>query len=286
MLDKMRQAFNGETVILEHEIGNNNLKSWYTPHLNQQGEIIGLLGLAVNITEQKQAEYKILEYQNRLKDLTNEITITEEKVRKQIAVDLHDNVGQLLSSMRMQITRIIDLEKNPEIQIKINNISQGLLKAIQATRESIFNLSPPQLNEIGLYAAVHDWIKEQIDAKHNIKSSIKGEDVQFQIEENTKLLLFRSIRELVMNVVKHARAKQLDLNFATNKEMLEITVQDYGIGFNYNPDLLRLKSKTYGLFSIQERITDLGGSMEVDSASNKGTKIKLLLPIIDNKLEN
>ena len=89
-----------------------------------------------------------------------------------------------------------------------------------------------------------------------------------------------------MNVVKHARAKRLNVTFAANKEILEITIQDDGIGFNYNPNLLRLKSNTYGLFSIQERITDLGGSIEVDSAPNKGTKIKLIVPIIKKEYEN
>jgi len=286
MLDKVRQAINGETVVEDFKVGELYFKSWYTPHSNQKGEIIGLLGLSINISEQKKAEFEILEYQKRLKDLTHEIIITEEKVRKQIATDLHDQVGQLLSSMRMQLSRIPGLVENPEIEIRINNISQGLLKAIRATREAIFNLSPPQLNEIGLYAAVHDWIKVQIDTKYNINSSIIGEDVQFHLEENTKLLLFRSIRELVMNVLKHARAKRLNVNFARNKEILEVTVQDDGIGFNYNPDLQRLKSNAYGLFSIQERIMDLGGSMEVDAASDKGTKIKLLVPIIDKKYEN
>jgi len=82
-----------------------------------------------------------------------------------------------------------------------------------------------------------------------------------------------------MNVVKHAQARQLDVDISGRKGTLEITVRDDGKGFIYNPDLIRIKSNSYGLFSIQERIADLGGSMEVDSEFNVGTTIKLSVPL-------
>jgi PAS domain S-box-containing protein len=238
---------------------------------------------ARDVTTRKLAEKQSHEYQLRLKDLANQLTLAEEKVRKQIAVDLHDYVGQMLSSIRMQMSRITDMEDNPELVIRMKNISQALLKAIQATRAAIFDLSPPQLNELGLFAAVHDWMIEEIEHKYKIKIIMSGDENEYIGDENTRFLIFRSIRELGMNVVKHARATELDICFKKTDEFLEITIQDDGIGFNYNPDLLRLKSNVYGLFSIQERISDLGGSMEVNSIIDKGTTIKLLVPIEDGK---
>jgi len=283
VLDKIRQAINGESITTEAEVGGNFFKSWYTPHFNQVDEIIGLLGLSINITEQKQAEIQVEQYQKRLKDLALELTIAEEKVRKQIAGDLHDNVGQLLSSSRMQLTRILDLEENPEIEIRIKNISQALLKSIQATREAIFNLSPPQLSDIGLYAAVHDWMKAQVEQKYNMNTSTSGEQQKFFLGENTGLLIFRSIRELILNVIKHAGANNLNVDFKKKGDTLEITVEDDGAGFNYNPDLIRQKSNSYGLFSIQERLSDLQGSLTIDSVINKGTKATLSLPLNEKK---
>ena len=88
---------------------------------------------------------------------------------------------------------------------------------------------------------------------------------------------------MMINVVKHAQANQLKVDFNQNNENLVISVQDDGIGFNYSPNFLRLKSNTYGLFSIQERLSDLGGSMEVDSVSDKGTTVKLLVPLKDDQ---
>jgi len=279
ILDKMDQAFKGETVIMEHEVGDVNFKSWYTPQLDQKGDIIGLLGMSINITEQKKAESRILKYQKRLKDLAIDLTITEEKMRKQIAIDLHDDVGQLLSASRMQMA-VINYEAGiSEIKNKINSISQDLLLAIQSTRSAIFNLSPPQINEIGLYAGVHDWMKEQIEDKYNIKTKLSGKNERYSLTENTKFLIFRSLRELMINVVKHAKAKHLNINIKSNNRMMEITVQDDGIGFDQNLILKRLKSQTYGLFSIQERMSDLGGSMTIDSKQGIGTKVKLLIPL-------
>jgi signal transduction histidine kinase len=83
----------------------------------------------------------------------------------------------------------------------------------------------------------------------------------------------------MINAVKHAQATRLKIDFKRSDEMLEISVQDDGIGFNYNPKLLRLKSNSYGLFSIQERLSDLGGCMDIDSVSGNGTKVKLLIPL-------
>jgi PAS domain S-box-containing protein len=235
--------------------------------------------IARDITARKIAEKQSHEYQLRLKDLANQLTFAEERVRKQISVDLHDYVGQMLSSIRMQISRIIDMEENPELVVRMKNISQALLKTIQATRTAIFELSPPQLNEMGLFAAVHDWLIEEIERKHNIQINVSGNELEYSLAEKTRYLIFRSVRELCMNVVKHARADKLDIGFWEMDDFLQIIIQDDGVGFNYNPDLIRLKSNAYGLFSIQERISDLGGVMDVDSVVNKGTTIKLSVPL-------
>ena len=409
MLSNIRQALNGKTVSFESYVGKNYFRNWYTPHKNQEGEIIGLLGLSINtteqknaerllekshrqlqkaektalmgsidwnlktnkviwskelynlygveqgipitiektlslvhpddlefvnknremaiqgdkiynidyriirpdnkviwvsaradleydkmgkpitflgividITERKKAEQKILKYKDHLKELATELTITEERLRKQIATDLHDDVGQLLASARMQLGTINNEMDKYEVPKKIESISQSLSKAIQFTRDAIFSLSPPQLSEIGLYAAIHDWMKEQIEIKYGINTLITGDNKKFHLEENTRLLLFRSIRELLMNVVKHARAKHLNVNISTQKGILEVRIQDDGIGFDSKSDLTRLKSKGYGLFSIQERMADLGGYMKIESNPEKGTEIKLVLPYNEN----
>ncbi|MBW2200542.1 MAG: hypothetical protein JRF71_06850, partial [Deltaproteobacteria bacterium] len=114
MLAEMRQTFNGETVTSEVNVDGNYFRNWYTPHKNHEGEIIGLLGLSVNITEQKQAEQRLQDYQQRLKALASKQTITEEKERRRIAADLHDHVGQSLALARIQIASVRKLASDPK----------------------------------------------------------------------------------------------------------------------------------------------------------------------------
>ena len=154
-----------------------------------------------------------------------------------------------------------------------------MLQAIQATREVIFDLSPPQLNEIGLYAATADWMDEEVETKHGIKARLTGDDRVYNLDDNMRVLLFRSIRELLMNVVKHARANCVDVNIQETAKDLEITVRDDGKGFHYNPKMMRLKSSGIGLFSIQERMSDMGGTFEIQSAPVRGSKAILSLPL-------
>ncbi len=242
---------------------------------DNEGNPIGIESVLRDVTGQKKAEGKIIEYQERLKALSLDLVLSEERMRKQIAIDLHDDVGQLLSASRMQIAAINYKADSSEIKKKIDSISQGLLQAIRSTREAIFNLSPPQLNEIGLYAAIHDWMKGQIENKYNIITNITGKLELYPIEETARLLLFRSLRELMMNVVKHAQAKYLNITFKTYNQLMEIMIEDDGVGFDQN----QIENKAYGIFSIRERMLDLGGSMEIDSKPGVGTKIKLTLPI-------
>ena len=233
-----------------------------------------------DISKRKKTETKILKYQERLKALASELIITEEKQRKQIATDLHDHVGQLLASSRLQMAAINNRMDKDDILLKIGSISQGMLQAIQSIRNAIFNLSPPQLNEIGLFAATSDWLEDQIELKHGIKSEIKGEDRIYLMDENTRFLIFRSIRELLINVVKHAKAEHIYVTIKEINKNLYVIVEDDGSGFNYHPELYRFKSNSLGLFSINERVTDIGGSMEIISTLGEGTLIKLIIPLI------
>ncbi len=273
----------GKTITYEKEYIHKNgdivpIELLASAEFDSEGHILRYIGFARDITDKKKVELKLVNYQKRLRNLAQDLTISEEIVRKQIAVDLHDNVGQLLSSSRMQLAKALDMEENPEVSIRLKSISQALRTATQATRESIFNLSPPQLNEVGLYAAAHDWMIDSIQNKHDISTSITGEDEIPDLEKNTRFLIFRSIRELITNVLKHAGAHHIKVNFEQRGDMLLISVEDDGVGFNYSSELLRLKSDSYGLFSIQERLTDLGGSMTIDSVINKGTKATLSVP--------
>jgi signal transduction histidine kinase len=179
----------------------------------------------------------------------------------------------------MQIAAIDARMSKEAIFDELNHISAGLLGAIKATRRAIFELSPPQLNEIGLVAALADWMGEEVEVKHGIKAVIMGDDKRFDISNEERYLLFRCVRELMINVIKHAQANKVALRIVEENDLLTIGVEDNGIGMDRTRDLKDPKHSGFGLFSIEERIQNVGGSMDINSKLGSGTKITLFLPI-------
>jgi PAS domain S-box-containing protein len=244
-----------------------------------KGKALGVESVFRDISAQRKHVNTILNYQQRLKDLTIELTLAEEKLRKEIAIDLHDDVGQLLSASRMQIATIDYKADIHEIKSKVNNISQGLIEAIRSTKKAIFNLSPPQLHEIGLYAAIDSFMKDEVEAKFPIQTSIRSIKDSYAIAEEFRILLFRCVRELTNNVIKHANAKHIDIELKEAKRTFSIIVVDDGVGFEYDNFQNRIGSKGYGLFSIEERLSNIGGSLDVNSILGQGTEIIMTVPL-------
>jgi len=287
MLDEMRRALNGETITSEVNIDGNYFRNWYTPHKNNEGKTIGLLGLSVNITEQKQAENRLQEYQQRLKSLAVQLTFAEEQERRHIAENLHDNVGQSLAFARMQLAAARKgLPKNDKRDAQFDGMSQSLLQAIQDTRHLIFELSSPTLSELGLAAAISDWMDVQIVNKHGIKVELFDHAQDVPLDADLRAILFRNVRELLSNAIKHAQAKTISVWLENTADGLEITIQDDGVGFDTGAYWRSNDAdRGFGLFSIQEHMTDLGGKLIITSQPGAGCKAVLVLPIQQQKQE-
>ena len=280
MLDDMRRAFNGETVTKEVNVDGNYFRSWYTPHKNHEGEIIGLLGLSVNITEQKQAENKLREYQERLRSLASELTLTEERERRNIALELHDQVGQSLAVMRMQLAVAQKESEGRKVAAILDEVSGSLRQAIQDTRNVIYDLSSPLINEFGLSAALSEWLREQIGERHGLQSELRDDGEPKPLGEDTKAILYRNVRELLTNVVKHANASRVTVSLQRRGNTAQIVVEDNGIGLVEGkiPEK-KAGEGGFGLFSIEERMADLGGSFEIESHPGQGVRALLTAPL-------
>lgn len=254
---------------------SSNSKLFY----DLEGKPLGVESVFRDITKEKRIKLEIENYQKKLKNLTNELTISHEQMHKKIAVELHDQVGQLLTSSRMQLASIDYSESPDKIKDKINSVSKDLLTAAKSTRELIFSLSPPQLNQIGLFAAIHDWMKEQVEQKHHIKTFITGSSNKYNLEENIRFLLFRCAKELIVNCVKHANSKHIEVRINSINKILVLEVNDDGIGFIYKAQNGIHNTNGYGLFSIQEQIINLGGTMNIESEIGLGTTVTLKIAI-------
>ena len=300
VLSLIKKAFQGEAIILpvfeydaastvdKLEVGGAEARKRFVqarfyPIKNDQGKITRVVGIEEDITGRKRAEQEILQYQQRLKALAYQLTIAEEKERRVIAADLHDNVGHSLALARMQMNSILESESKLERTLLVKDISNIMLQALQETRSLMFDLSSPSMNEIGLSAAISEWLDDQIVNRYGLKTEFIDtieDEHRITLDENVRALLFRNVRELLTNVVKHARAKNVSVQLKEKAHEVHISIEDDGVGFDTDTDYTTKDVVSgFGLFSIQERMTDLGGAVDIQSAPGKGCRVVLRLPV-------
>lgn len=248
---------------------------------DEKGNIRYYEGTVENITDQKQVEQKILEYQKQLQSLASQLSLTEERERRQLATALHDNIGQLLAISKIKQGALAD-NSPPELRDTLNEIRKLTEQAINYTRTLTFELSPPILYELGLPAAI-EWLVEQTRQQHNIYVRFKADKSKPALDDDIRVLLFQAVRELLVNVAKHSRADQVDVSLQREDHKLRISVEDNGVGME--PTQITTIGQTnvgFGLFNIRERLDLLGGKMYIRSQTKKGTSITLFAPLKDN----
>ena len=219
--------------------------------------------------------------QDRLRALAAELNLTEQRERQRLASDLHDYLGQLLALSRMKL----DLAKQHPMEEGLAKIFVELKavtdKSISYTRTLITQLSPPVLHEFGLSMALQGLADQMQERELNV--IFQATEIS-ALPVDQALLLYQSVRELLLNCVKHAHVRQATLILNQINESLYITVSDQGMGFD--PETVKLVVKTtgsstggFGLFSIRERMLALGGRFDLKAAPGKGTEATLVLPI-------
>lgn len=232
-----------------------------------------------DISERKDAEKKLGRYRERLSELASEIALFDENERRRFANELHDFIGQNLALARIKIAEVRDLESNESLRQRLSELNELISQASQSTRDLTFELSPPILYEIGFEAAA-EWAGEQILKKYNIAFHFNDDWNPKPLADDTKVLLFLSLRELLVNVAKHAKARNANLSISRQDETLFVSLADDGIGFDASDiDYLIMKAESFGLFSTGERLKRLGGRLEISSKPGQGTTVAMIVPL-------
>lgn len=220
------------------------------------------------------SETRILQLEEEKKLLAaRSIVDGQENERKRIAKELHDGLGVLLSTAKMQFTSIKD--KSPENRPLIEKATKLLEQAAGDVRKISHNMMPGLLTKFGLYEATEDLI-EQLDETEglNAKCEILGDTKR--LAENTEIMLYRIFQELVNNTIKHAEATNITLKIIVRPELLVINYYDDGKGFNMDE---KIESRSIGLTSIQSRVKFLSGKSSIESAPGQGTSYSIEIPI-------
>ena len=273
--------------------------------LEQMGETIGMIGLAnkqtgynaedqqaiemlsvafVEALMRKRAAQEILDYQGRLKMLTAKLALAEERERQRIAVGIHDDIGQKLALAKLELQSFMNSPADPKMTASLDSVCSRIDKTIKDAHSLTFELSNPALYELSFDAAIEQWLFEQIQKKQGIKCEVTAHKEPIELGVNLKIVLFRAIRELAVNVVKYAKASTLRVNIKKGKKLIMISVRDDGTGFvPSEADAFVSSDKGgFGLFNIREQLEHLAGEMKIQSTPGKGTRITLTVPLEKN----
>ncbi len=293
----IEKAYKGEDVVFPHyeydgldtlkTLDFNNpvsRKCWVQSHgfplKDEHGKITSVVFMSEDITERKKSEQEVINYQRRLKDVAFELARAEEKERRNIATDLHDHVGQSLAVLRMQLAAAMGKTTDPVVLTALDGVSESLRQAIQETRNIMYDISSPMLNELGLSAAISEWLKVHVADKHGLQTQFSDDGEAKPLGEDTRSILFRNVRELLVNVVKHATAHRVSVDVARTGDNIAITVEDDGRGAKIDMTTKQqMQGGGFGLFSVEERMRDLGGSLTIESPPGHGVRAVIIAPL-------
>ncbi len=209
-----------------------------------------------------------------LRELTSKLVLAEEKTRRQIATTLHDRIGYSMVSMLHSLRKLEEAREGRR-KSDVRNTIEEMEKLIQEVRSFTFDISPPSLYEVGLEAAIEarcDHLKSQ----QGLSCTFKCEGMEPDLDENTKIILYQMVHELLVNVVKHAKASNALVKVRWGGKKVQIVVEDDGVGFIKNR---RPTASGIGLFSIKERLYSFGGNMNIVSSPGGGTTVSLVVPL-------
>ncbi|MHC4535771.1 MAG: PAS domain S-box protein [Planctomycetota bacterium] len=240
------------------------------------GDQVLSLGIARDISARKKTEQKLFEHRAQLKSLASELSLTEERERHRLATDLHDHISQALVFSRIKLQELHASVSSAEIAGPLEEACNNLDRIIQDTRTLTFDLSSPILYELGFEAAVSEWLEEQIGKKQGVKTQFEDDGQPKPLEDDIRVLLFRNVRELLINIVKHADAKNVKVSIRRINQQIYVCVEDDGIGFN--PAEVA-SNAGFGIFSIRERLEQLAGHIEIESEPGQGTKVTMTAPL-------
>jgi signal transduction histidine kinase len=220
----------------------------------------------------------IQSHQRQLRSLVAELGRAELRQRRLLATELHDNLAQLLAVCKMRASSVeAAAPPNSQARTDAGAVKNGLQEAITYTRGVMADLRPDVLDAHDLAAAL-GWAAERM-ARHGLKVEVVDDGKPKPLHEEVLGFLFQAVRELLWNVVKHAKTTAAVVRLERLNGVVRVTVEDRGRGFDPSRRPAPTEEGGFGLFSIAERVDLLDGKLEIESARQKGTRVTLTAPL-------
>jgi len=243
------------------------------------GHVLRFWGSGRDVTAMREAEAALAQHDGQLRALATEITLAEERARRKLASELHDGPAQNLMGLGMQLAEIKRGIDDRHLLQRMEEAEQVLADAALQTRTLMLELAPPGLHESGLLEALR-WLAERVSKQQRLLVAVEDDGNLKPLEDQVTVLLFQTVRELLQNVVKHARSKRATVRCAVNSDVLSLDVIDPGVGFEVQSiNRLPTRQGGFGLFNIRERLKLMGGSIDIHSIVGEGTTVRIRVPL-------
>lgn len=251
------------------------LKTDKIPHRGSNGEVDGILGLSVDITDNVQSKNRARLFQRRLRSLLKRLASTEDHERQQLAEGLHEGISQVLALIRISLIRLTQNVSPREISRCLKQITCLVDEAIENTSALVFGLSDAILHEQQSFEAALEHLVSEYNETGTIQYSLKIIGNGNVLGNELGSFLFRTVRELMNNALKHSQAGKVEVSVNIDNSKVQLVVKDDGIGFNsHNIDT---KHQCFGLFNIREKLKAIGGQFNLEPSAGKGTCITIVV---------
>jgi PAS domain S-box-containing protein len=244
----------------------------------RNGEPLYFISQIEDITDRKEAEKTLQAYNLRLKALSHQILGTQEAERRRLARELHDEIGQVLTTVGLRLHQLKTV-CGASAEAALSEDIDFVNRAIEQVRELSLNLRPPMLDVLGLEAALR-WYAQTQSQRSGVDVRLVGHLNVPRLGPDLEIACFRVAQESTTNVLRHARARQVWIELEQEDTELSVAIRDDGVGF----DVAAMQQRagcggSFGILAMRERIELLGGRLEIESAPGQGTRVCARFPL-------
>lgn len=281
-LKKMKEVIRLEkSLVFEDHFsspaGNYWFASSHSPISDSNGEVIGVQVVSHDITERKLIETQLIQTTTELRELTRHMVEVREEERTSIAHDLHDDLGQKLTALNMDLSWLkarIGVQSRT-VENKIKQMALQMEDTIDSVQKISFGLRPSILDDLGLVPAI-EWLLTDFHKSSGLSCTFSRSPNNILVDARISLVVFRIIQEALTNIARHSGATKVNIKLSMTNGILEISVKDNGSGITQE----KIDSnKSFGLIGMKERVNFVNGDVSISGRQGEGTRVHVSIPV-------